>query len=60
MLGRDLQQEVHDSIEDARAAHELYLKALSLKKMGKFDEYLMELYEIGHRTQFKLGIVPAK
>jgi PAB-dependent poly(A)-specific ribonuclease subunit 2 len=51
-----MQQEVHDSIEDARAAYELYRKALSLKKEGKFDEYLMKLYAHGHSTQFKLGV----
>ena len=56
VLGRDMQQEVHDSIEDARAANELYRKALSLKHDGKFDEYLMNLYAHGHSTQFKLGI----
>ena len=52
-----MQQEVHDSIEDAKAAHDLYMKALSLKNEGKFDEYLMELYIQGHKTQFKLGII---
>ena len=51
-----MQQEVHDSIEDARAASDLYRKALSLKHDGKFDEYLMNLYAHGHSTQFKLGI----
>lgn len=55
-----MQQEVHDSIEDAKAAHELYIKALSLKKEGKFDDYLMELYAHGHKTQFKLGVVNVK
>lgn len=56
VLGRDMQQEVHDSIEDSRAAYELYMKALTLKKEGKFDEYLMKLYNHGHSTQFKLGV----
>ena len=56
VLGRDMQQEVHDSIEDAKAAHELYIKALNLKKEGKFNEYLTCLYAKGHKTQFKLGV----
>lgn len=56
VLGRDMQQEVHDSIEDAKAAHELYMKALTLKRKNKFDEYLAELYIHGHQTQFKLGL----
>ena len=51
-----MQQEVHDSIEDAKAAYELYNKALELKKAGKFEEYLMQLYSHGHKTQFKLGV----
>jgi PAB-dependent poly(A)-specific ribonuclease subunit 2 len=56
VLNRDMQQEVHDSIEDARAAHELYYKSLNLKQEGKFNEYIIELYARGHLTQFKLGI----
>ncbi len=60
VLGRDMQQEVHDSIEDARAAHELYIKALNLKKEGKFNEYLIDLYATGHTTQFKLGVETGK
>lgn len=60
VLGRDMQQEVHDSIEDAKAAHELYINALNLKKEGKFDDYLMQLYAHGHKTQFKLGVAHDK
>lgn len=60
VLGRDMQQEVHDSIEDARAAHELYGRALSLKREGKLDDYLIELYAKGHKTQFKLGVAHDK
>ncbi len=60
VLGRDMQQEVHDSIEDARAAHELYMKAVSLKKEGKFDEYLIDLYATGHTNQFRLGVETCK
>ena len=56
VLNRDMQQEVHDSIEDAWAAHQLYKKSLDLKQEGKFNEYLNELYARGHLTQFKLGI----
>lgn len=56
VLNRDMQQEVHDSIEDARAAHELYNKSLNLKQEGKFNEYIAELYARGHLSQFKLGI----
>lgn len=51
-----MQQEVHDSVEDARAAFDLYKKALRLKSEGKFDEYLVTLYAEGHKSQFKLMI----
>ena len=60
VLGRDMQQEVHDSIEDAKAAHELYMKAMSLKEEGRFDDYLVSLYAHGHKTQFKLGLLNDK
>ncbi len=56
VLGRDMQQEIHDSIEDARAAYDLYTKALDLREQRKFDEYLAGLYSHGHRTQFKLRV----
>ena len=55
-----MQQEIHDSIEDAKAAFELYNKALRLKDEGKFDEYLMQVYTDGQRTQFKLGVTNDK
>ena len=55
----DMQQEVHDSIEDARAAHDLYIKAQEMKREGKFQDYLMNLYAHGNKTQFKLGVANA-
>lgn len=54
VLGCDMQQEVHDSVEDAKAAFDLYKKALSLKSEGNLDEYLVTLYAEGHKSQFKL------
>lgn len=51
-----MQQEIHDSIEDAKAAYDLYTKALALREQGEFDEYLTGLYSHGHRTQFKLRV----
>lgn len=56
ILKRDMQQDVHDSLEDALAAYELYLKACELKKEGKFNEVLNDLYEYGRRTDWKLGV----
>lgn len=54
VLDRDMQQEVHDSVEDARASYELYKIALNLKSEGKFDEFLVQVYAEGHKTQFKI------
>jgi PAB-dependent poly(A)-specific ribonuclease subunit 2 len=51
-----MQQDVHDSIEDARAAYELYLKALELKEEGTFGKFMQELYVYGASRDWKLGI----
>ena len=56
VLGRDMQQDTHDSVEDARAAFELYQKALEWKKDGVWDQRLQELYSYGEKTSWKLGV----
>jgi PAB-dependent poly(A)-specific ribonuclease subunit 2 len=56
VLKRDMQQDVHDSVEDALAALELYKKAVELKENGVFDQVLNELYEYGHKNDWKLGV----
>lgn len=56
VFGRDMQQDVHDSVEDARAAHALYLKALELKREGMFDKFLQDLYVYGAARDWKLGV----
>jgi len=56
LLGRDMQQDVHDSVEDARAAHDLYVKALELKKEKRFDIILEEIYDHGQRNDWKVGV----
>ncbi len=55
LLGRDMQQDVHDSIEDSIAACELYIKALELKKEGRFESVLHEIYECGQKIDWKVG-----
>jgi PAB-dependent poly(A)-specific ribonuclease subunit 2 len=55
LLRRDMQVEIHDSIEDSRAANDLYRKALELKKNGKFDETLRNIYETGQRIDWKVA-----
>lgn len=56
VLNRDMQQDVHDSVEDAVAALELYYKAVELKQKGGFDAVLKQLYDFGQKTDWKLGI----
>jgi PAB-dependent poly(A)-specific ribonuclease subunit 2 len=55
VFGRDMQQDTHDSVEDARAAYELYCKALEWKKEGIWEQRLQELYNFGEKTSWKLG-----
>lgn len=59
VLGRDMQQDIHDSIEDASAAFELYEKALEWKRLGIFGKKLQEIYTHGQKTDWKLGIEEA-
>lgn len=56
VLGRDMQQDVHDSVEDALAAFELYEKAVEWKSAGMFDLKLQEIYSHGQKNDWKLGI----
>ena len=56
ILGRDMQRDPHDSVEDAMAAFEIYLKAQELKGTGTFGKVLNELYEHGRKTDWKLGV----
>lgn len=61
VLKRDMQQDVHDSIEDALAAYELYRKAVELKKEeGRFEKLLDDLYEYGQKADWKLGMDDVK
>ena len=59
VLKRDMQQEIHDSIEDATAAKNQYRKALELKQEGKFEEMLDDLYAHGQKTDWKIGVEDA-
>lgn len=56
VLKRDMQQEIHDSVEDATSAFELYRQSVELKRQGKFDELLDELYAHGQKTDWKIGV----
>ncbi|KAI9355730.1 ubiquitin carboxyl-terminal hydrolase-domain-containing protein [Zopfochytrium polystomum] len=53
LLRMDVQQDSHDSIEDARTALLLYEKYVELKESGKFDEALDALYEEGRLYNFR-------
>eukprot|EP00934_Nitzschia_sp_Nitz4_P005448 Nitzschia sp. Nitz4//scaffold106_size73319//39007//43304//NITZ4_005738-RA/size73319-augustus-gene-0.3-mRNA-1//1//CDS//3329532526//5438//frame0 len=56
VLGRDMQQDVHDSVEDAMAALELYEQAMTWKQEGVFDKKLNDIYARGQQTDWKLGV----
>ena len=55
LLKRDMQQDVHDSVEDARAALELYEMALKLKSECRFDEVLHDIYIHGDEVDWKVA-----
>jgi len=56
LLGTDMQQDTHDSIEDATTAFQIYRKALEFKANGTFDKVLNDIYEFGQKTDWKLGV----
>lgn len=52
-----MQQDIHDSVEDALAAFELYRRAIELKATGEFEQLLDDLYKFGQKTDWKLGVI---
>jgi PAB-dependent poly(A)-specific ribonuclease subunit 2 len=56
LLGRDMQQDTHDSVEDAKIAYEIYLIALRLISQGRFNQVLDDIYEYGRRNEWRLGL----
>lgn len=52
----DMQTDVHDSVEDALAAFELYQKAIDFKKNGKWETMLDDIYAFGQKNDWKLGV----
>jgi DNA polymerase III epsilon subunit-like protein len=47
ILQQDIQQETHDSIEDARSALSLYKAYQDMEEQHTFDAKLDELYRVG-------------
>jgi hypothetical protein len=47
ILQEHIQQDTHDSIEDARSALRLYKKYHEFEEEGVFDQKLEELYRTG-------------
>ena len=58
VLNADIQDEVHDSIEDAKTALLLYKKYLELKEQGEdvLHAKLMELYSLGQQNNWTVGV----
>lgn len=54
LLNLDIQQSNHDSIEDARTALHLYHKYQELVQTGALQTVIHQLYQIGHRSGFKV------
>lgn len=50
VLHLDIQQDTHDSIEDARTALQLYEENNRAEAEGSWDEVLEEVYREGKRT----------
>ena len=58
VLNADIQDEVHDSIEDAKTALLLYKKYLELKEQGEdvLHAKLVELYSLGQQNNWTVGV----
>jgi PAB-dependent poly(A)-specific ribonuclease subunit 2 len=56
-LERDMQQDTHDSIEDSKAAFDLYQLAVKLTKEGQFQKKLRDLYDYGESIDWKIGVL---
>ena len=59
LLNLDIQQETHDSIEDARTAIRLYEKYLELVTQGNFQAKLLEIYRFGKQYGFTGEVRPS-
>ncbi|KAI8612159.1 ubiquitin carboxyl-terminal hydrolase-domain-containing protein, partial [Chytriomyces sp. MP71] len=53
VLRQEIQQDTHDSIEDARTALLLYKRYLELSRQGIFQQVLEDVYEEGKQFNFK-------
>jgi len=51
-IGVTIQSGSHDSIEDARAALQLYRHYQQLEAQGKVQEAIVELYQTGNAMQW--------
>ncbi|KAK1444727.1 hypothetical protein BgAZ_106330 [Babesia gibsoni] len=52
LLNRRIQQEEHNSVEDAKTALDLYKKYLEYKMSGKLEDTLKSLYDTGYKNNW--------
>jgi PAB-dependent poly(A)-specific ribonuclease subunit 2 len=54
LLHSDIQQETHCSVEDARAALQIYHKYLEAAKKGEFEQLLTDIYTVGRHCNWQI------
>lgn len=53
VLGIDIQRDMHDSVEDARTALQLYHRHLELVAAGTWETTLDEIYDVGRTYNYR-------
>eukprot|EP00595_Chromulina_sp_UTEXLB2642_P001055 CAMPEP_0196767966 /NCGR_PEP_ID=MMETSP1095-20130614/42179_1 /TAXON_ID=96789 ORGANISM="Chromulina nebulosa, Strain UTEXLB2642" /NCGR_SAMPLE_ID=MMETSP1095 /ASSEMBLY_ACC=CAM_ASM_000446 /LENGTH=986 /DNA_ID=CAMNT_0042136881 /DNA_START=191 /DNA_END=3151 /DNA_ORIENTATION=- len=58
LLKEKIQDEIHDSIEDAKTSLQLYRHYIKLMRIGRdhFEAVLKEIYSYGQRTNWTIGV----
>lgn len=57
VLGKNVQEGVHDSIEDALAALQLFYVYNVLKKAGRVEKTIQTMYKVGRKCGWDPSLV---